>query len=122
MLIYAVIFINSALLFYTIGVWSEKKQGTLKLWHLILFYIGLTFDTLGTTMMSKIAAGGFKFNFHGITGLAAILLMLFHALWASFVLIKKDRQMKAKFHKFSIFVWLIWLIPFLSGMMFGMAK
>lgn len=122
MLMYAVIFINSALLFYTIGVWSEKKQGTLKLWHLIMFYIGLTFDTLGTTMMSKIAAGGFKLNFHGITGLLAILLMLFHALWASYVLFKNNEQMKVKFHKFSIFVWLIWLIPFLSGAVFGMAK
>jgi uncharacterized repeat protein (TIGR03987 family) len=119
---YAVIFINSALLFYTIGVWSEKRQGTLKLWHLIMFYIGLTFDTLGTTMMSKIAAGGFKLNFHGITGLLAILLMLFHALWASYVLFKNNEQMKVKFHKFSIFVWLIWLIPFLSGAVFGMAK
>lgn len=122
MLMYAVIFINSALLFYTIGVWSEKKQGTLKLWHLITFYIGLTFDTLGTTMMSKIAADGFKLNFHGITGLLAILLMLFHALWATFVLLKKDEHAKIKFHKFSIFVWLIWLIPFLSGAIFGMAK
>jgi uncharacterized repeat protein (TIGR03987 family) len=122
MLMYAVIFINSALLFYTIGVWSEKRQGTLKLWHLIMFYIGLTFDTLGTTMMSKIAAGGFKLNFHGITGLLAILLMLFHALWASYVLFKNNEQMKVKFHKFSIFVWLIWLIPFLSGAVFGMAK
>lgn len=30
MLIYAIIFITLALVFYTIGVWSEKLQGTLK--------------------------------------------------------------------------------------------
>ena len=49
MLVYAIISITSALIFYTIGVWSEKKQGELKIWHLLVFYLGLVFDTLGTT-------------------------------------------------------------------------
>lgn len=122
MLIYAVIFINLALVFYTIGVWSEKRQGKLKKWHLIVFWIGLVFDTAGTTVMSKIANEGFKLNFHGITGLLAILLMLFHAIWATVVLIKNNEKAKANFHKFSIIVWLIWLVPFLSGAIFGMTK
>lgn len=122
MLIYAVIFINLALVFYTIGVWSEKRQGELKKWHLIVFWIGLLFDTAGTTVMSKIANEGFKLNFHGITGLLAILLMLFHAIWATVVLIKNNEKAKANFHKFSIIVWLIWLVPFLSGAIFGMTK
>ncbi|MGY0373121.1 HsmA family protein [Clostridium sp. JNZ J1-5] len=122
MLIYAVIFINLALVFYTIGVWSEKRQGELKKWHLIVFWIGLVFDTAGTTVMSKIANEGFKLNFHGITGLLAILLMLFHAIWATVVLIKNNEKAKANFHKFSIIVWLIWLVPFLSGAIFGMTK
>ena len=111
MLVYAIISITSALIFYTIGVWSEKKQGELKKWHLLVFYLGLVFDTLGTTLMSKIVKGGFQFNFHGITGLLAIILMLLHALWATIVLIKNDEKAKANFHKFSIIVWVIWLIP-----------
>ncbi|WP_297424843.1 HsmA family protein [Clostridium sp.] len=122
MLIYAIVSITSAFIFYTIGVWSEKMQGKLKIWHLIIFYLGLFFDTLGTTIMSKIAAGGFQLNFHGITGLLAIFLMLFHALWATIVLIKNNENAKIKFHKFSILVWIIWLIPFISGAILGMAK
>lgn len=122
MLIYAVISITLALLFYTVGVWSEKKQGELKKWHLIVFWIGLVFDTLGTTIMGKIAGAGFGINFHSVTGLLAILLMLFHALWATVVLKKNDEKAKASFHKFSIVVWIIWLIPFLSGMIFGMTR
>lgn len=122
MLIYAILSITSALIFYTIGVWSEKKQGELKKWHLAIFWIGLIFDTLGTTLMSKIANGGFQLNFHGITGLLAIVLMLFHALWATIVLVKNNEKVKANFHKFSISVWLIWLIPFVSGAIFGMNK
>ncbi len=122
MLISAIITITLALVFYTIGVWSEKLQGELKIWHLIIFYVGLVFDTSGTTIMSRIAAGGFKLNFHGITGLLAILLMLFHALWATVVVAKKNERAKANFHKLSILVWLIWLVPFISGAIFGMAR
>ena len=122
MLFYAIIFITSALIFYTIGVFSEKKQGELKKWHLLLFYLGLIFDTFGTTLMSKIAKGGFQFNFHGITGLLAIILMLLHALWATIVLTKNDEKSKANFHKFSFIVWIIWLIPFISGAILGMAN
>jgi uncharacterized repeat protein (TIGR03987 family) len=121
MLFYAIMFITLALIFYTIGVWSEKKQGELKKWHLLVFYLGLLFDTLGTTLMSKLDKGGFEFNFHGVTGLLAIILMLIHALWATIVLIKNDEKVKANFHKFSIIVWTIWLIPFISGAIFGMS-
>jgi len=122
MLIYAVISITLALIFYTIGVWNEKIQGELKKWHLVIFWLGLTFDIIGTTVMSKIARNGFQLNFHGITGLLAIVLMLFNAVWATSVLIKNNEKAKINFHKFSISVWLIWLIPYISGAIFGMAK
>lgn len=122
MVLYAIIFMMLALTFYSIGVWSEKFQSTLKKWHVAVFWIGLVFDTAGTTIMSEIAQGGFKFNFHGITGLLAIILMLFHAIWATIVIKKNDEKMKLSFHKFSIIVWLIWLIPFASGAIFGMAR
>lgn len=122
MLMYAVIAINLALVFYTIGVWSEKISGVLKGWHLIMFGAGLVFDTIGTTLMSRIAKVHFQLNFHGITGLLAIILMLIHAVWATMVLYSDKDEAKRKFHKFSIAVWLIWLIPFMSGAIFGMMK
>jgi uncharacterized repeat protein (TIGR03987 family) len=122
MLIYAIITITLALIFYTIGVWGEKIQGRLRKWHLIIFWIGFVFDTTGTSLMSMISKDAFKLNFHGITGLLAIILMLFHALWASIVTAKHNEKAKANFHRFSIIVWLIWLIPFMSGLVFGMSR
>lgn len=119
LLIFAIIFITSALVFYTIGVWSEKIQGRLKTWHLILFYVGLVCDTLGTTFMSRIA-GDFSLSLHSITGTLAILLMLIHAVWGTYVLIKKENKLIENFHKFSVIVWIIWLIPYLLGMLVGM--
>ena len=119
MLIYAIIFIILALVFYTIGVWSEKLQGNLKPWHLGLFLLGLVCDTTGTLLMESIASSLSQVttgtNLHGITGFIAIVLMLIHAIWGAFVLIKKNKDMISKFHKFSVIVWIIWLVPFISG-------
>ena len=117
----AVIVINFALLFYSIGVWSERIQGRLKVWHTVFFWVGLVCDTWGTGLMFEMA-GGMQFDIHGISGVLAIVLMLVHAFWATYVLLKKDEKMIVSFHKFSIFVWLVWLIPYFSPMVFQMLE
>lgn len=116
----AVIVINLALIFYSIGVWSERIAGRLKPWHAAFFWMGIVCDTWGTGLMFE-QAGGLSFDLHGISGALAIMLMFIHAIWATLVLIKKDQRMIASFHKFSLAVWLIWLIPYSSPMIFGMA-
>ena len=117
----AIIIINLALLFYSIGVWSERLQGRLKIWHTVFFWLGLVCDTWGTGLMFEFV-GGMSYDIHGISGLLAIILMLVHAIWATVVLVKKDEKMIVSFHKFSIFVWLVWLIPYFSPMAFQMAE
>ncbi len=121
MLVFAIVFITLALFFYTIGVWSEKRDGTLKLWHLAFFWLGFACDTAGTTIMQSIA-GGWTLSFHGVTGVLAILLMLFHATWGSIVLVRKDQKTAKVFHRFSLIVWALWLVPYLSGVIFGIAR
>lgn len=121
MLIAAIIFITSALIFYTIGVWSEKIQGNLTYKHLIFFILGFACDTTGTMIMEKIASAkevvATGVDIHGITGMIALGLMFVHGAWAALVLYKGNEQWKKKFHTFSIIVWLIWLVPFLNGAM-----
>lgn len=116
----AIITISLALVFYTVGVWGEKLQKTLKPVHLVFFWIGLLFDTIGTTVMSRIAQAGSGDPLHAVTGMLAILLMLAHAIWATYVIVKKDAKQMQSFHKFSIAVWVIWLIPYFSGVIMGM--
>ena len=116
----ASIIITAALVFYSIGVWSERLQGRLKAWHLVFFILGLISDTWGTGMMFDFA-GGLTIDLHGISGLLAIILMFIHAVWALVVLIRQDEKALTNFHKFSLFVWLIWLIPYFSPMLFELA-
>lgn len=126
-LIIAIVFITSALILYTIGVFGERRANTLNKKHVIIFWCGLVCDTLGTLTMGQIAksstqvvSSGFTQTLHGITGFLAIVLMLFHAGWATYVLLKGDEEKKRFFHKFSIVVWTIWLIPYFIGMFIGM--
>jgi len=115
------IIITAALIFYSIGVWAERFSGRLKWGHFIFFVLGLICDTWGTGLMVEMA-GGLSVEFHVVTGVIAILLMFIHALWALIVLIKKDERAVVNFHKFSISVWVIWLIPYLSPMFIRMAE
>lgn len=123
-LLVAIITITLALIFYSVGVWMEKLQRTLKVSHLVLFILGLICDSTGTALMSKLAdhSTGSLISIHGITGAIAIILMFIHALWALIVLVKKNEQAQKSFHKFSIFVWIIWLIPYFIGMIMGMGR
>ena len=111
------IIISLALVFYSIGVWSERCAGRLKAWHLIFFWFGLICDTWGTGLMLEMAAG-LTYDLHGLTGLLAIILMFIHAVWATVVLLRKDEKLIVSFHKFSVVVWVIWLIPYFSPMVF----
>ena len=123
-LLYAVIAITLALIFYTIGVWSEHRARRLKAIHLDFFWAGFVCDVLGTRLMAQISdastASGTMLSAHAVTGIIAILLMLIHAVWATIVLLRKDEKMQLTFHKFSLAVWCIWLIPFIIGMVMGM--
>ncbi len=101
----------AALVFYSIGVWGERIVGRLKWWHLVFFGIGLVCDSWGT---------GTTFDIHSISGFLAIALMAINAVWALIVLIKKDEKARANFHKFGIFVWVVWLIPYFSPMIFSL--
>jgi uncharacterized repeat protein (TIGR03987 family) len=116
----SMVLITLALVFYTIGVWAERLAGRLKPWHLIFFWGGLLFDTAGTGVMLDMA-GGLGFDIHSLTGVLAILLMVIHAVWATAVLLRKDERWILNFHKFSVVVWAIWLIPYFTGFFVSMS-
>jgi uncharacterized repeat protein (TIGR03987 family) len=122
----ATIAISLALVFYTSGVWAERKSNTLKKWHVVTFWVGLTCDTTGTLLMERITKSGashisdLSAAIHSVTGVTAIVLMIFHAVWATRVLFKNDELKKRVFHRFSLVVWLIWLVPYFIGMFIGL--
>jgi uncharacterized repeat protein (TIGR03987 family) len=113
--------ITLALLFYSTGVWAERISRYLKKWHLAMFWTGFIFDVSGTWAMGRISNVPFNiFNLHTMTGQIALWLMLIHAIWATVVVRKGLENSRKQFHKYSLIVWLIWLIPYFGGMIMGM--
>jgi uncharacterized repeat protein (TIGR03987 family) len=123
MFVASLVIINLALVFYSIGVWAERTQRVLKRWHVAFFGLGLASDATGTFLMTRIAAtnqadgiaSGFAQDLMAWTGSAAILLMAVHFAWAIVVLVRNRPSELAGFHRFSVVVWAIWLVPYLAG-------
>lgn len=116
----AIVSITLALIFYTIGTWAERLQKTLKIWHVVFFLLGLTADTLGTSIMSRIVnESGGEEVLHAITGLLALILMAVHAIWAIWTYWRGSEKAKQNLSKFSVFVWAFWLIPYIIGAYLG---
>lgn len=119
-LIISVVLITTALIFYSIGVWAERFTRYLKPWHVVSFWIGFTFDVSGTWSMHLMARGSFDLSEpHTLTGQIALWLMFLHAAWATYVVRKGSVRMLTQFHRYSTFVWMVWLIPYFGGMFLG---
>ena len=122
-LILPAIVMSLAFVFYTTGVWSERIQRDLRGWHVVLFWLGLVSDGYATSLMHQLVAAGERPGFvHTVTGIAAFGLMAVHATWATWVLFRGSREARAGFHRYSIVVWAIWLVPYFGGMIAGMAR
>ncbi len=112
--------ITMALIFYSLGVWSERIARYLRPWHVASFWTGFIFDVSGTIAMHWLAESNFDIlEPHTLTGQIALWLMLIHAIWATWVTRSKNEEKRTNFHRYSIFVWLVWLIPYFGGMYLG---
>jgi len=118
--VWASALITLALVFYSIGVWSERISRYLKPWHVVMFWIGFAFDVAGTVAMELIRPGFDWWSSHTITGQIALWLMLAHAVWATVTVRRGDEGALRRFHRYSLMVWAFWLIPYVGGAILGM--
>jgi len=121
LLVISTVLITLALVFYSTGIWSERFSRYLKGWHVAAFWTGFMFDVSGTWAMSRLSDNSFNLlDLHTLTGQIALWLMLIHAIWATFVVVRGSESSRKRFHRYSLIVWLIWLIPYFGGMIMGM--
>ena len=119
----AIVLISLALVFYSIGIWSERYSRYLKTWHVVCFWLGLLFDISGTYAMHLISTKEFNFlEPHTLTGQIALWVMLVHVVWATYVIKWGSEKTHRKFHVYSIHVWMLWMVPYLGGMYLAMKR
>lgn len=121
-LVVPAILMSLALVFYSGGVWGERLQRYLHRWHVVAFWLGLAFDLTASEMMRRMIGGPLEWDIHTWTGGVALLLMAGHAVWATWVLLRGSEDARAGFHRYSVMVWLIWLVPYGTGMLAGIRR
>src|SRR4051794_24460968 len=123
MLIYGIIFMTLALIFYTWAVFSGRREG-LHRKQLIIFGLGLIFDFLGTNQMSIFAAAyGKPPEWHNLTGVLSLAGMGFHFVLALLATaLKKADAVNRTFHRVSLTIYTLWCAAFATGLVSGMIK
>jgi uncharacterized repeat protein (TIGR03987 family) len=123
LLVLATTLITLALVSYSTGIWAERFLRYLKGWHVAAFWTGFMFDVSGTWAMARLSEDPYNLlDLHALTGQIALWLMFIHAIWATYVVRKGSENSRKQFHRYSLIVWLIWLIPYFGGMIMGMTK
>lgn len=126
----AIVLISAALACYTLGVWAERREGTLRGRHVAAFVTGLAFDAIGTGVMGAIARAGGAVTtgpagalnaVMSATGALALAVMALHTAWAIVVLVRDRAAERRSFHRLSVGVWALWLVPYMTGMAGSMA-
>lgn len=120
LLITAIVIITLALVFYSIGVIGEARRKNLLWRDVVWFGAGLVADFAGTMAMRAISQSGetvlapWANTLMTISGTAAIILMAIHIVFAVIVMTKFPDYRK-KFHKWSVVIYIFWLISYISG-------
>lgn len=122
-LVVPTLFMTLAFAAYTAGVWGERLARYLRPWHVAAFWVGLACDAAGTELMRQLRIAGENPGIvHSITGVSAFLLMAGHAVWATWTLTRGSDESRRGFHRYSIVVWAVWLVPYVGGMVAGMLE
>ena len=120
-LIYATVLFTLALLLYSTAIWSERHSAELKLWQVLVFFVGVVADAWGV-WLSYLFVGQLVFTPHAILGFTALFLMLLHFVWLLVVFIGNNQQQIISFRRFGLSVWALWLLSYLSGFISGIQK
>lgn len=117
----SVISITTALVVYSIAVWSNWRAKVLSVTHIALLWIGLAADALATRMMG-LSVEETTWDFHTISGYAGLGLMAILAIVGSWAKITDREDILKSFHKYAVPVWVIWVVSYLTGVVIGIQR
>jgi uncharacterized repeat protein (TIGR03987 family) len=111
----ASVLIVLAFVFYTFAIFKEKKSRPLNEALLLIFLLAVLCDISGTLMMFSKAKP--ELTIHAALGFSALAIMFIHFMWAMFSFLGSESAKKL-FHKHSLKAWIIWMMAFVSGLLF----
>ena len=118
----SVISICAALLFYTAAVWWNFFTKRLKGAQAVLLALGLVTDIAATSGMAASVKGEMRWDLHTLSGYTALALMFLVTVVGGYAVLKDNEPLRRRFHTFSLPVWFIWMISWVTGVVLGLQK
>ena len=105
-----------ALLFYTIGIFTEQKHKKVLPRVLLFLTLGIIADIIATGFMIAGSSKGF-FTLHGIIGYSSLLGMLIDnvLIWRLKIRLGMNTEVPDGIHIYSRYAWIWWVIAFITG-------
>ena len=105
-----------ALIFYSIGIFTEQRKRHIKNVVLIFLTIGIILDITSTAFMI-IGSPNSPFTLHGFLGYSALLAMLIDTIlvWRFRLANGNDIEVSRSLHLYSRYAFSWWVIAFISG-------
>ena len=113
-----VIAVLFALLFYSIGIFTEQRKKVINKTVLIFLSLGLFFDIAATGSMIM-GSNNSMFTFHGVIGYAGLIAMTIETILAYRFNSKYGAEVKVgkALHHYSLYAYILWVIVFITGSM-----
>jgi len=111
-----VIIVILALLFYSLGIFTEQRKRRINKTVLTFLSLGLVFDISATTCMI-IGSGNSPFTFHGLIGYTGLIAMTVETVLA-FKFYKthgENKEVSRILHWYSRISYALWLVVFITG-------
>lgn len=127
-LIFIIVAMILALVFYTWSVINVKRTNSINKTHILLLWLGFIWNCIGIYLVSQIVQSNTATmdiataTLQSLTGMFAVFIMLFHCIWATWILIRNNEFQKKAFYKYSLIVWVVWLAPYGINIMLGMGR
>ena len=127
-LIFTIVAMILALVFYTWSVINVKRTNSINKTHILLLWLGFIWNCIGIYLVSQIVQSNTATmdiataTLQSLTGMFAVFIMLFHCIWATWILIRNNEFQQKAFYIYSLIVWVVWLAPYGINIMLGMGK
>lgn len=117
----SVLSITTALIAYTVAVWSNWRAKVLGTVQIVLLWIGLGADSLATKIMGA-SVEKTTWDFHTISGYTGLGLMAILAVVGSWAKLNDREDILTSFHRYAVPVWAIWVISYATGVIIGIQR
>ena len=112
----AVIAVTIALILYSLTTWIELRSARVSRRSLAAVSAALTFDTVGTVLMT-VNSPGFNLDFHTYIGFSALGVMIIKTGWFAVRYRRGSGTLSRGERAFVVAAWVLWVFVYFSGMM-----